>query len=152
MDPFEFLDVDENEVAEVLDQIEDSKGIRDRQVCICGHPMVRHALNRDLGHYVCSPNAAGCLCVSPRAVLEVGDLRKFLRSTKGMGAFHALTQGIKAAKEAEVSMEWVGGVPPSCDKCSASGVKVRPAPVSERGEILQKASALNVFLCNECVG
>jgi hypothetical protein len=85
------------------------------------------------------------------SVLEVGDLRKFLRSTKGMGASHALTQGMIAGKKAGVEMSWVGGVAPGCDKCGAVGVKVIPAPVSPRGEILDKSSALNVFLCSDCI-
>lgn len=151
MDPFEFMDVTEDEVAGVLDVIEEGKGVRNRQVCICGHPMVRHALDRDLGHYVCSPNAAGCMCTNPRGVLEVSDLRKFLRSTKGMGASHALTQGMLAAKRAEVEMEWVEGGAPGCDKCKTVGIKVIPAPVNARGEILDKSSSLNVFLCSDCL-
>jgi hypothetical protein len=151
MDPFEFLAVSEAEAAELLDSIEDSKVVRDRRICICGHPIVRHKFREDLGYYVCEPNAAGCKCNTRRAVLEVGDLRKFLRSTKGMGSSHALTQGMVAAKQAGVEMDWVDGVAPSCDKCGASGVKVIPAPVSPRGEILDKTSAHNVFLCAGCL-
>jgi hypothetical protein len=148
-DVFDFLGVDENEAEEYLKEIENGKHIQDRRVCICGHPMVRHKLEVDLGYFVCSPNAAGCLCRTPRAVLETGDLRKFLRSTKGMGSSHALTQGMLAAKKADVEMNWIEQ--PSCDKCGASGVKVIPAPVSPNGQILDKASRLNVFLCQDCL-
>jgi hypothetical protein len=150
-DVFDFLGVDENEVQEVLDEIENGKHIQDRRVCICGHPIVRHKFKADLGWFVCEPNAAGCKCNTPRAVLETGDLRKFLRSTKGMGSSHALTQGMIAAKKAGVELNWIGDVPPNCDKCGASGVKVIPAPVSPNGEILDKASRLNVFLCQDCL-
>jgi hypothetical protein len=151
VDPFEMLAVSEEEVAEMLETIEDGKHVRDRRVCVCGHPMVHHKVNMDLGHYVCAPNAAGCFCKTPRAVLETADLRKFLRSTKGMGASHALMQGMVAAKKAGVEQSWIGGVAPGCDKCGAVGVKVIPAPVSPRGEILNKASALNIFLCTGCL-
>lgn len=148
-DVFDFLGVDENEAEEVLKEIQGRRAVLDRRVCICGHPMARHEFDVALAQEVCSPNAAGCMCDSPRAVLETSDLRKFLRSTKGMGSSHALTQGMIAAKKAGVEMNWIEQ--PSCNKCGASGVRVLPAPVSSRGEILDKSSKINVFLCIDCV-
>jgi hypothetical protein len=54
MDVFDSLGVDEEEAEKVLKDIEASKAVQDRRICICGHPMVRHEFDRTLSQHVCT--------------------------------------------------------------------------------------------------
>lgn len=73
---------------------------RDGRICACGHPMSKHREvdvyeDGSLITYSCYPTRTSCLCAEALPVLEVSDIRPFMRKTKGYGDQHALSLGLR---------------------------------------------------------
>jgi len=141
---FDFFDFSEEEAVEQARLFESDKYDRDGRICLCGHPMKRHA-NYGAGS-TCSPSRLICPCKKSRPVIETSDTRVFLRKTRGSGSGHALAQGILAAK-GKHDITWL--VEMKCDKCEAEG-KVSPVAVSQRGTIMDEATGFDALLCQKC--
>lgn len=123
------------------------KGVRDRRICICGHPVARHA--EYAGVLTCKPTAMRCPCKKVRSVLEADDIRTFLRKTEGSGALHALTRGIAASVSSGKKVEW--SIPLKCDRCGESeGRKVMPSVVTQGGRMTNHPTGFDVMLCDVC--
>ncbi len=123
------------------------KGVRDRRICICGHPVARHA--EYAGILTCKPTAMRCPCKKVHTVLEADDIRTFLRKTEGSGMMHALTRGIAASVSSGKKVEWI--VPLKCDRCGESeGRKVMPSVVTQGGQMTNNATGYDVLLCDIC--
>jgi hypothetical protein len=143
--PFEFFDFSEEETEEAAKAISTEGYDRDGRICVCGHPMKRHAVYG--GMTSCTPTRLVCPCKSARPVLDVSDTRVFLRKTRGSGSLHALAQGLFAAIKANHKVDWL--VEQKCDKCGIEG-KVSPVAVSQRGVIMEEATGFDALLCVKC--
>lgn len=142
---FDFFDFSEEEAEEKAREFESDKYERDGRICICGHPIKRHAFYGGLS--TCTPTRLICPCKKAREVIEASDTRLFLRKTRGSGSSHALAQGILAAKHKGQEVKWL--VEMRCDKCGVEG-KVSPVAVSQRGVIMDEATGYDALLCQKC--
>ena len=125
------------------------KPSRDNRICVCGHAMARHKEDEYSGLTECKPSRMYCPCQTPRAVLEVEDIRVFLRQTWGPKAEHALVRGMVALAEADKEAKWIDD-PLVCDKCQKKG-SVFPVPLTKNNKVAQEATAKNALLCDECI-
>ena len=140
---FNFLDLD---VTEAIEESRKSNTERNKQICVCGHPIRRHGKNLR-GELYCHPNALYCPCKEQRAVLTAQDTRVFLRKTSGGAMLHALTRGLATCVERGIEVEWL--ISMTCDKCKTE-TKVVPVPVHQNGAIANDDTGHNALLCNNC--
>lgn len=120
---------------------------RGKPICSCGHPEGRHDFSENTGSDYCTANKQNCKCKKKVFVLEAEDARVFLRKTTGPGPLHALAQGIREAEANGQVLKWI--VPIECSRCKKVG-PVSPAPVNERGTVMDADTGFNVLLCSEC--
>lgn len=118
----------------------------DPRICLCGHPVGRHTVVG--GITFCKPARMECPCKKCRPVIEVDDVRKFLRKTGGAGPLHALTLGIKSLAESGKKAKWIVDV--SCDRCGATDTPVVPVPVTQRGIAASHPTGYDALLCEKC--
>lgn len=144
--PFEFLDIDEDEAKETLSEI-NRVGNRDKRICICGHSLNYHSFISTRGHHTCNAQKNACKCRNPRPVIETTNARVFNRKTQGAGGLHALIQGIAGAMEVGASVEWL--IEMKCDKCGTEGPVV-PVPVTIEGIISSNHTGYDKMLCRGC--
>lgn len=128
-----------------------TKRVRSRNVCACGHSMNFH---KEIGgRQMCTPAKMHCRCVNPRAVLAVENLRLFLRSTEGYGKKHALGKGILASRNKGAAVEWVSSEP-CCDDCGVVTAELAPVSVnttgSDRVRVVKESGQIDKLLCEEC--
>lgn len=143
---FEYLDFTPEEALHADDLLCARQGRRrDGRICVCGHPMTRHAMLSGLVY--CKPTRMECPCKKARPVVEASDTRPFLRKTEGQGAMHALGRGLLAASRDGHRVEWL--VPRQCDRCGTEG-PVSPVPVTQRGVAVNEATGFDALLCNKC--
>jgi hypothetical protein len=83
-----------------------------------------------------------------RLVLNATDTRPFLRKTSGGDGFHALIQGILAAEERGIEVEWLEDL--KCDKCGALDVPVTVVTVDANGFELTESKGYDIFVCSDC--
>jgi hypothetical protein len=146
--PLEKMGLSLEEVLEVDEKLikDTRRGKKDRRICLCGHPMSRHA--EYAGVLSCKPTAMQCPCKKMRPVLEADDVRPFLRKTEGSGAMHALTRGIASAVSTGKMVNWIVDV--VCDKCGSTEGGVVPAAVTQTGYLSPSATGFDVLLCGKC--
>jgi hypothetical protein len=144
-DPFDFVDFSYVDVAQAEVILSRQKrSDRDNRICVCGHPVARH----ETGYAVyCKPSKMECPCKKVRAVLQVGDVRCFLRKTSGAGQFHALGLGLKTAYDRGFAVDWL--IDQKCDKCGEEGA-VSPVPVTINGVESSEATGYDALLCKKC--
>lgn len=118
----------------------------DRRVCLCGHGMGRHTIINGL--VFCKPSRMECPCKKARPVLEVEDVRKFLRVTRGGGPLHALIQGLLQHSKGGKDAKWITDL--LCDRCGKDDGNVVPVPVTQRGFATDSATGYDALLCREC--
>jgi len=140
---FNFLDLD---VKEAIQESHQSNTERNKQICVCGHPIARHKLD-DRKNLHCQPNALYCPCKEKRAVLTAQDTRLFLRRTTGGALLHALTRGLASCAERGIEVEWI--IPMVCDKCHTQ-TKLVPVPVTEYDTVANEDTGKNALFCNNC--
>jgi hypothetical protein len=140
---FEGLNFTYEQGVEALAEIEDKRA-RDGRICLCGHPNKRHVMVRERA--VCNPAKQNCPCAEIRLVLVSSNTRLFLRKTFGGGEFHALGQGLVAAMESGVDIEWL--IELKCDVCGEGGVS--PVPINEDGKELEEPGKFNALVCRTC--
>lgn len=145
---FEALGLTPAEVAEQDSQLErrPRKAKRDHRINVCGHPVAR--ITSVGGIVYCKPSKMECPCKKVRPMLEVSDLRFFLRRTEGAGALHALTRGLAALEMAGGTATWLEDL--SCDRCGGVEGGVVPAPVTQGGVIVSRATGFDAMLCRKC--
>lgn len=119
---------------------------KDSRVCLCGHPMGRHT--QVAGIVMCKPSRMDCACKRARPVIEVSDLRPFLRKTEGSGALHALTRGMAVLASQGKSAKWL--IPLACDRCGALDNKVVPCSVTQQGTAANRSTGFDALLCAKC--
>ncbi len=119
---------------------------RDHRINVCGHPVAR--ITNANGIVYCKPTRMECPCKKLRPMLEVSDLRFFLRRTEGGGALHALTRGLAALEEAGGSAKWL--VDLVCDRCGKADGGVVPVPVTGNGIQVSRATGFDAMLCKDC--
>lgn len=150
------LDLDLTEAQEFNEVNHYDPRATDRRICICGHAMSRHHLDRYDGRHYCKPGALDCPCLQPREVIEVPNTRFFMRKSMGSGVKHALTRGIAAsidrlgAEEFEQSSKWL--VDPICDICKEPS-KFYPQRVTPTGSPLLDVDddqGVTAFMCASC--
>lgn len=147
-DPFEFLSSTVEEGLEIMEFTDTKRQGLDHRVCVCGHPVKRHKRDRTTGILECNPNAQRCPCQRPFAVLKASDLRVFLRSTRGEGWLHALGQGLLAAQNKGIKLDWL--VDMKCEMCEKEA-KVMPVALNKqkRADILTGTQSF--LLCDDCM-
>ena len=123
-----------------------AKAKRDHRINICGHPVAR--VTNANGIVYCKPTRMECPAKKLRPMLEVSDLRFFLRRTEGGGALHALTRGLAALEEAGGSAKWLEDL--VCDRCGRADGGVVPVPVTINGIQVSRATGFDAMLCKDC--
>lgn len=119
----------------------------DKRVCACGHRVAAHT--EIAGVTFCKPARMECPCKKCRPVLEAEDTRVFLRSTRGGGRLHALSQGLYALLQREKKVRWI--IEFKCDRCGAStGKPLTPVPVTQSGIATTYPTGYDALLCDEC--
>ena len=159
------LTVEEVMTADAALQVRNN--VRDQRVCICGHPMARHAptdrhiksTDEDGKETIftthtggCQPSKMSCPCAQERVVLTASDIRPFLRKTQGGGRAHALMRGIAALEERGGTVEWMKE--PECDHpdCSDRTAPVTVQNVNDYWQVTPGVVAQrNVWLCRTCM-
>jgi hypothetical protein len=141
---FDFLDFTVDEAIEANEELT-QRGPRDQRVCLCGHPVSRHM--EIMGIVRCKPSKMECSCKKVTPVLEVSDLRVFLRKTDGSGPMHALGRGLAAAVQKEINVKWL--VEPECERCKNKG-PVSPVAATVSGFIANHDTGYNALLCANC--
>lgn len=119
---------------------------RDHRINVCGHPIAR--ITNAAGIVYCKPTRMECPCKKIRPMLEVSDLRFFLRRTEGGGALHALTRGLAALEAAGGQAKWLEDL--QCDRCGATEGGVVPVPVTANGIKVSRATGYDAMLCRVC--
>jgi hypothetical protein len=146
MSALDKLSVSQDDAKEALEKIQEESGRKDGRICICGHSNGRHRVGY-AGLMTCQAAKQFCPCKNVRLVLTASDTRPFLRKTSGGDGFHALIQGIVAAEEKEIEIEWL--TDPKCDKCGAeTGVTV--VTVDANGFELTESKGYDLFVCSKC--
>lgn len=146
MSALDKLGVSKEDAQEALAKIEEVSGRKDGRICICGHSNGRHRVGY-AGILTCQAAKQTCPCKLVRLVVNCADTRSFLRKTSGGGAFHALIQGIHAAEEKGLEVEWL--VEPKCDKCG-SKESVVVVTVDEHGRERNESKGYDIFVCGNC--
>lgn len=100
--------------------------VKDKRVCVCGHPMSYHGQAGDIE--ICTPAKGRCRCTKSREILKTNNLRKFMYTTEGAGVDHALGKGIATCRAEEVQFEWLAGDSIRCDMCLQE--MLEPIPVA----------------------
>jgi hypothetical protein len=144
--PFDFLDITEEEAMDALDKA-DKYGKRDGRICICGHTLKSHSFVDARGVHVCNALKQACPCKTPRAVIESTNTRVFMRKTDGGGGLHALTKGISGAQKIGATVDWLIEI--KCDRCATEG-PIAPVPISADGRIQGRATGYDALLCRTC--
>jgi hypothetical protein len=135
-------------------------GRNDIRICVCGHLAGAHTSHSpdparrkmaELGMYDCRPSRMVCPCEEFKPVLRAKEPRRFVRKTQGLGPLHALGQGIQAAVEHGVDIEFLEGEGEKCHGCGAEGVTVMPVALDARGVISDMPQKLNLLLCRDCI-
>lgn len=108
------------------------KKVKDKKVCVCGHPMTYHGRAGDIE--ICTPAKGRCRCNKSREILKTNNLRKFMYTTEGVGVNHALGKAITSCRADDVAIEWLdatgnkGVDGPRCDMCLTE--MLEPIPVA----------------------
>lgn len=150
-DAFKWLDFDLEEAVQYNKEQDNKNHQRDNRICICGHPISRHNHLVGAEHLIeCKPTAMTCRCKQEhiRPVIEVSDMRDFLRKTTGNGKMHALGRGMAASFAKGHKVEWI--VPISCDGCGATDVQVSPVNVDANGLVRDRETGISRLLCSVC--
>jgi len=134
------------EALEVDEQLRESRKVKDRRICICGHAMGRHLT--EYGINQCRPSALHCACKHVRPVLEAGDTRYFLRKTEGSASFHALGRGLAIAISKGIEVKWL--IELACDRCKATNQKLIPVATTQTGVAVDRDTGFNSLLCESC--
>jgi hypothetical protein len=146
MSAFDKLGVTKDDAKDALERIQEESGRKDGRICICGHSNGRHRIGY-AGLMTCQAAKQFCPCKQVRLVVSASDTRPFLRKSSGGDGFHALIQGIAAAEEKGIDVEWL--VEPKCDKCGGSdGISV--VTVDASGFELTESKGYDIFVCSQC--
>jgi len=138
--------------------------VRNREVCICGHPITAHSsgvMYQGELKRRCQTGKLECGCKRPTPVLRASNLRVFQKRSTGNSGMHALMLAIDVCLKTEppIEIDWIEE--PYCWNCGdvESPVQVcrllHPLRVMELGGKLlenvdsEKAEE-NGFLCREC--
>lgn len=141
---FSHFDFTLDEALEANDDLAE-RGPRDQRVCLCGHAVGRHSEYH--GIVQCKPSKMDCACKKVRPVIEVSDLRVFLRKTDGQGPMHALGRGMAAATKKGIEIKWL--VEAKCDRCENEG-PISPVAVTSTLHASNYDTGFNNLLCANC--
>jgi hypothetical protein len=122
------------------------KESNNKEVCICGHAIRRHSVFD--GNWDCQPARIWCPCSQPIAVLEAEDLRLFQCQTRGWGAKHALTQGIRKSDKAKKRTRLLASA--VCWMCNQKS-SLFPTALDSSNLPVRQAAARNALLCESCL-
>lgn len=149
-DLFDSLGITEEDIKE-SDRRQKIRGRTDQRVCMCGHGMSKHKFVTDVALWSCRPNAYSCPCKVPVAVMEVSNIKPFLRKTIGGGLLHALFAGLQGMRELDKESTFKPLIPWECAFC-ATTVNVQPQPLTKEGYRINDGISLGYdrFVCEEC--
>lgn len=126
---------------------------RNHSVCVCGHSVSYHT--EVGGRSVCSPTTIrSCRCAVVRPVLDVQNLRLFLRVTAGSGGEHALGQGITASDANGKEYSWIEPAGVKCDSCLgdmedwANRHIIALDPYT--GMVAERSTGVDKIVCTSC--
>jgi len=129
------------------------RGRTDKRVCICGHGVSRHTVLAQ--GVLCEPTKTPCRCHEIDPVIEVSDIRYFLRKTSGPSELHALIRGIRAMSESEEKTGIKATVnklrPWVCVFCdSEEGTNPYPLTKEGRRNFEGTSEGYDKFVCAAC--
>jgi hypothetical protein len=144
-DAFSQLGISAEAVDEYLSRL--PRRPTNRQICTCGHPMSKHS-ESDSGAISCVTSNLWCPCVKPFAIVEVDDIRYFMRESHGRGIKHALSIGLrgiqKAGKQSRLLIE------PHCFMCQKTELNLEIVGIDRNGGVASSAAPVNALLCEAC--
>ena len=144
-DPLEHFNYDKNRAEEIYSDVT-SRRKKNREICVCGHPMRLHSSSEQ--GTSCLAAKTFCPCTMPIPVLRANDHRYFTKISRGAGAKHALFQGMYASIKAGKEVNWLSD--PMCFKCGKEGLLVRPIPLNRLMKISFGAGEMNLLACDVC--
>jgi hypothetical protein len=141
------MGLDLDEVVDIDNGLRTRPNTRDGRICLCGHAVSKHT---DFGNGVmsCKPSKMDCPCKKCRPVMDVEDVRPFLRKTQGSGSMHAFSRGLAALAMSGKSAQWI--VDLTCDRCGEHNGSLVPVPVTAHGIITDYATGHDALLCPTC--
>lgn len=143
--PLEHFNYDRNRAEEIYSDVI-SRRKKNREICVCGHPMRLHSSSEQ--GTSCLAAKTFCPCTMPIPVLRANDHRYFTKISRGAGAKHALFQGMYASIKAGKEVNWLSE--PMCFKCGKEGLLVRPIPLNRLMKISFGAGEMNLLACDVC--
>lgn len=143
----EDIGIDEEEMDNYMTSLKTGIGIPERQICICGHALLRHTKSEVAGY--CNFGKAWCDCNVPFPVLDPDDLRPFIYSTTGVGKKHALAKGLHTLRKNGKAARWL--IERLCFRCGSESGLVFPTALTRDKRIASGSGHTNALLCGECV-
>lgn len=128
------------------ENIKTSRKAPDNRVCLCGHSVNAH--NAFEGVVDCRPSKYQCPCKKLKPVIQVENLRIFIRRTSADTRGHALTLGMLESIKRNFKFEWLIDV--ACDRCGETDGRIGPCAVSRDGIISYTATGYDAMLCQNC--
>lgn len=118
-----------------------------REICTCGHPISKHSEISE-GLEACVTSNLWCPCAQPYPLVEVDDVRYFMRESHGRGVKHALTIGLRNLQKAGKTSRLL--IEPHCFICGETNVSVEIVGIDRHGGLAFAAAPVNVLSCENC--
>jgi hypothetical protein len=118
-----------------------------RQICTCGHPMSKHS-ESVAGAVACVTGNLWCPCTKPFAIVDVDDVRYFMRESHGRGAKHALSIGLRRLQKAGKQSRLL--IQPHCFMCQSTLAGLEIVGIDRNGGVASSAAPVNALLCEPC--
>jgi hypothetical protein len=135
-----------DEIESYLNSIDSYNESRKRQICICGHSMLRHSKSSS-GSF-CSVAKSWCYCSLAVPILEPEDLRPFVYLTDGFGRKHALAKGLESLRGMGKGVKWL--IDLQCFKCHSDSRHLILVPLNRDSRVITSSGFTNALLCREC--
>lgn len=119
-----------------------------REICVCGHPMNKHTEVAE-GLESCVTSNLWCPCARPFAIVEVDDIRYFMRESHGRGVKHALTIGLRNLQKAGKGSRLL--IEPHCFVCHSTENPIEVVGIDRNGGLAFSAAPVNVLACEACI-
>ena len=118
-----------------------------REICLCGHPMSKHE-ELTAGAKTCVTSNLWCPCSEPFAIVEVDDVRYFMRQSHGRGSKHALTIGLRNLQKAGKRSQLL--INPHCFMCKDQERPIEIVGIDRNGGLAISSAPVNLLVCEAC--
>jgi hypothetical protein len=97
----------------------------------------------------CVTSNLWCPCARPFAIVEVDDIRYFMRESHGRGVKHALTIGLRNLQKAGKGSRLL--IEPHCFVCQSTENPIEVVGIDRDGGLAFSAAPVNVLACEACI-